>query len=282
MSLAPTERSSSIGRAAQDSRVGCAGSRTRRRIHPGGPRGACCSVAPRSHRCSVRAVKVVLLHALPLDASMWDPVRDGLEAEVVAPTLYGLGASVASWAAAVLDLAGPDPVVAVGNSVGGSCAIEMAHLAPERVRALVLIGAKAGHRPEPDLRDAAIELLEAEGMVAAWPAFWKPLFAPAADRAVVDHARRIALAVPSDEVIGGVRAFHARADRTEVLGSYPGPVMVVRGEHDRIPRHPAEVAAGLRQGTFHQVDGIGHYVPLEHPEATRRLITDALEVVASR
>ena len=231
---------------------------------------------------TVRTVKVVLLHALPLDASMWDSVCDGLDAEVLVPTLYGLGTSVGAWAAAVVDLAGPGPLVVVGNSVGGSCAIEMVHLAPDRVRALVLIGTKAGHRPEPAVRDGAIELLTNEGMAGAWPVLWAPLFAPGADPAVVDHARRMAMAVPSDEVIGGVRAFHARADRTEVLESYAGPVVVVRGEHDRIPRHPVELAAGLRHGTFHQVDGAGHYVPLDRPEFTRRLIADALEVAASR
>lgn len=223
---------------------------------------------------------VVLLHALPLDASMWDPVRDGLEAEVVAPTLYGLGPSIASWAAAALDLAGPGPLLVVGNSIGGSCAIEMAHLAPDRVRALVLIGAKAGHRPEPDRRDAAIELLATDGMAGAWPAVWAPLVAPDADPAVVEQARRIALGVPVDDVIGGVRAFHGRADRDDVLRSYPGPVVVVRGEHDRIPRHPAQLAAELPHGSFRPIDGSGHYVPLERPVATRRIIAEALALVA--
>lgn len=227
---------------------------------------------------------VVLLHALPLDASMWDPVLDGLEheaeAEVVAPTLYGLGPSVASWAAAALDLAGPGPLVVVGNSVGGSCAIEMAHLAPDRVRALVLIGTKPGHRPEPHRRDAAIELLATDGTAGAWPAIWAPLVAPDADPAVIEHARRIAMAVPVDEVIGGVRAFHGRADRTAELRSFAGPVLVVRGEHDGIPRRPAELAAELPHGSFHPVAGAGHYVPLERPRPTRGIVVEAVALAA--
>ena len=167
-----------------------------------------------------------------------------------------------------------------GNSIGGSGAIEMAHLAPDRVRALVLIGAKAGHRPEPDQRDAAIELLATDGMAGAWPAIWAPLLAPDADPAVVGQARRIAEAVPVDDVIGGVRAFHGRADRTEVLRSYPAPVVVVRGEHDRIPRHPAQLAAELPHGSFRPVTGAGHYVPLERPESTRRIIAEAVALAA--
>ncbi len=69
----------------------------------------------------VRGVKVVLLHALPLDGQVWGDVAGLLDEDVVAPTLYRLGDSLRAWAGGVLDLAGPGPFVLVGNSVGGSC-----------------------------------------------------------------------------------------------------------------------------------------------------------------
>ena len=94
-------------------------------------------------------MRLVLLHALPLDGTMWTGATEFPVDATIAPTLYPLGASLEEWAAGVLDLAGPDPFVVVGNSVGGSCAIEVARLAPERVAAMVLVGAKAGVRPEP-------------------------------------------------------------------------------------------------------------------------------------
>lgn len=40
---------------------------------------------------SLRGVKTVLLHALPLDGHSWDKVAGLLEGDVLAPTLYGLG-----------------------------------------------------------------------------------------------------------------------------------------------------------------------------------------------
>ena len=157
-------------------------------------------------------MRVVLLHSLPLDASMWSSGADlGIE-HPVAPTLYGLGATLEEWARGVVDLAGPDPFVVIGNSVGGSCALEVAALVPERVRAIVLIGAKADHRPEPELRDEAIRVLIEGGMAAAWPRYWAPRFGRHAPAAVIERARTIANDQAVDDVIRGVAAFHGRRD----------------------------------------------------------------------
>jgi pimeloyl-ACP methyl ester carboxylesterase len=214
----------------------------------------------------------VLVHALPLDGSMWDDVAERLDGPVLAPTLYGFGATVTQWAAAVLDLAAAGPLVVVGNSVGGSVAIEMAHLAPTRVRRLVLVGAKPGHRPEPALRDEAVQLLTDRGLDAAWERYWAPLFAPDTSPELVDRARRIAAAQPIDALVAGVRAFHARADRSETLRSLRCPVVVARGQYDAIPRDPVAVAAQCRDGCAVTLRNCGHYPPLEQPEALTSLI----------
>jgi pimeloyl-ACP methyl ester carboxylesterase len=58
----------------------------------------------------------------------------------------GLGVSVPEWSEAVLDPVGPDPLVVVGASVGGFCALDLARRAPEQVRAILLVGSKAGVR----------------------------------------------------------------------------------------------------------------------------------------
>jgi pimeloyl-ACP methyl ester carboxylesterase len=92
-------------------------------------------------------VKTVLLHALPLDGRSWDGVAALLEGDVLYPTLYGLGDTVVEWAHAVLRLAGHEPLLLVGHSVGGSCAIEMALLAPGQLRHMVLVGANGTCQP---------------------------------------------------------------------------------------------------------------------------------------
>jgi len=95
-------------------------------------------------------VKVVLLHALPLDPRMWEPQAEILAGyEVVRPTLYGLGGSTMErWADAVLAQAGPGPLVLVGASMGGYLALAMAARAPERVAGLALLGSRADAEPE--------------------------------------------------------------------------------------------------------------------------------------
>ena len=215
---------------------------------------------------------VVLLHALPLDGSMWAAELRELALKVIAPTLYPLGESIEAWAEAVLELAGPGPLVLIGNSIGGSCAVEVARLAPERVRQLVLIGAKASHRPEPDYRDAAVRLLSQHGMHAAWSAYWQPLFAPDADPGVVETARRLAFAQDVDAIIRGVRVFHGRPDRTSFIESVDFPILVISGEHDRKPSNARALAASVRNGSFALVERSGHDVPLEQPTMLQAIL----------
>jgi hypothetical protein len=59
--------------------------------------------------------------------------------------------------------------VVVGNSVGGSCALEVARAAPDQVEAVVLVGAKAGVRPDPALRAEAVGTLADGGIVTGAP-----------------------------------------------------------------------------------------------------------------
>ena len=47
-------------------------------------------------------MKILLLHAFPLDKRMWDPQRAALEGhEVIAPRLYGRGKTMDAWAESV-------------------------------------------------------------------------------------------------------------------------------------------------------------------------------------
>jgi pimeloyl-ACP methyl ester carboxylesterase len=65
-------------------------------------------------------MKVVLLHAFPLDERMWSPQRPALaDQDVLTPNLYDLGGnSVDAWAKKIVDGL-DDEVLAVGSSMGG-------------------------------------------------------------------------------------------------------------------------------------------------------------------
>jgi pimeloyl-ACP methyl ester carboxylesterase len=109
---------------------------------------------------------VVLLHVLPLDSRMWRS-ESWIPFDFMAPNLYALGDSIEEWAASILSTVGPADVVAVGCSVGGYCALELARQAPDQVRGIILVGTKPEVRPEPAKRDAAVRILETQGVATA-------------------------------------------------------------------------------------------------------------------
>ena len=222
---------------------------------------------------------LVLLHPLPLDGSIWPDAVRSLAEDVVAPDLCSLGDHVEVWADAVLQLAGDGPLVVVGSSVGGSCAIEIALRAPDRVAAIVLSGTKAGHDPDPQLRDEALEVLAGDGVEVAWRRYWRPLFGPRASARTVDRALAVAVSQGPDAVARGVRAFHGRPDRDDFLDSWSGPVWIVNGEHDR-PERARLDARRLADCRFVEVPGAGHYLPLEAPDEFAGVIAEALGATA--
>jgi pimeloyl-ACP methyl ester carboxylesterase len=226
-------------------------------------------------------LELLLLHALPLDGSMWAAQMEVLPGSTYAPTLYPLGDSVEEWAAKVLKLVKGDHLIVVGCSVGGSCALELAVAAPDRVAALVLIGTKAGHRPEPALHARALETLRQKGLEEAWKVFWAPLFSSSADNQVVSDAKRLALRQSPQDVARGVTAFHSRPDRAQFLSAFPRPVVVVTGADDITPSLDvsAAQARSAQQGRLHVIPECGHYVPLERPAHLNSILR---QVIAAR
>jgi pimeloyl-ACP methyl ester carboxylesterase len=221
---------------------------------------------------------LLLLHALPLDGSMWARQRELVPGATYAPTLYAFGDSLEAWAPAALEQVKEDRLIVVGCSVGGSCAIEVAVAAPDRVAALVLIGTKASHRPDPALHSSALSMLHASGVEEAWAVFWAPLFARSASSEVVSEAKRIALDQLPRDVARGVTAFHTRPSRDQFLETSTVPVIMVTGADDRAPglKLSATQANLASQGRLHVIPDCGHYVPLEKPELLNSILRDVI------
>jgi pimeloyl-ACP methyl ester carboxylesterase len=175
--------------------------------------------------------RVVLLHAFPLDERMWEPQLAALaDHEVVAPNLYGLGGgSIDGWAERVLADLDSDAVV-VGASMGGYTALAMARREPQRIRGLLLAGA----RPDADSperrasRADTIKMIHEGGAEAIWENQRDKLFA--ADPP--DSARESVLARTTDELVRGVEALRDREDSTDVLRTLDAPVVLAQGASD--------------------------------------------------
>jgi pimeloyl-ACP methyl ester carboxylesterase len=238
-------------------------------------------------------LRLVYLHALPLDERQWDGLVNLFPIPAYAPRLYSFGTSLEIWARGVLDVVGGrERLIVVGNSIGGSCALEMARLAPERIATLVLVGTKAGHRPEPEFRDRFIAALERDppAVVRRWV---DELLAPECPIEVRERVHAIAQSQPIDDLVRGVRVFHTRPDATDVVASWNRPIVWVRGEFDRMHsafsefRKPQTLAKssqksdGMAHIQMRTVRNCGHYANLEQPHIFRQLLDDVLQFATS-
>jgi pimeloyl-ACP methyl ester carboxylesterase len=215
-------------------------------------------------------MKVVLLHAFPLDERMWEPQLETLrDYEVVTPRLYGRGASLDDWAASLLEETEGELAV-VGASLGGYAALAMTNRAPERIRALGLVGARAD-ADSADRRAAradTIALIEAGGADALWDNQRLKLLLESASEDAVARARELVLARRTDELTGAVRALRDRADSSATFESFDGPSLVAVGEGDQFfPPEEAEALAGrARHGRLRIFAGARHLPSLEQPD----------------
>ncbi len=226
---------------------------------------------------SVHEPLLVFFHALPFDGGMWDDVAPRLGRTWIAPELRA-GGSVRSWAEAALASTGDVPLVVIGESIGGSAAVEVARARPDLVEGIVMIGAKAGVNRDLGARDRAVDRITEHGVAAAWESIWEPMLGPTASAAHRELARRAAVARPAARVIDGVLAFHERRDDAEFLDRWTGPLVGISGEHDEAPSPTLvrELATGPNR-TFHLVAECGHYVHLEQPDRLIALLRDWIE-----
>jgi len=211
-------------------------------------------------------VRVLLLHAFPLDERMWGPQRAALESdEMIAPRLYGRGQTMDTWADSLAAETDGELAV-VGASMGGYCALSLARRFPERVRGLLLVGA----RPDADSEERragradTIELIRREGPDGLWRSMVPKLFA---DESRADE--RLLFRDP-EGLVGAVEAIRDREDSTDVVRSFAGPLQFVIGERD-----PFVSAEELAEYDVRELPG-GHLVNLEQPDEFNEVLRDFL------
>jgi pimeloyl-ACP methyl ester carboxylesterase len=202
-------------------------------------------------------MKVVLLHAFPLDERMWEPQLEALtDYETFAPRLYGLGSSIDEWALAVLEAIKGNLVV-VGASMGGYCALAMARLEPSRVRGLVLAGSRAGadSRERRTFRDELIEELREHG--------------PPADAAP---------SVTVDELIRATEVLRDRPGAASVVAVFRNPILLAVGDRDELLSvdEATRIVQLAPDGRLEVFKGAGHLLTVEQPDRFNEVLLDYL------
>lgn len=249
-------------------------------------------------------IPLLLLHAFPLDHSMWEaqePLADAVR--IIAPDQRGFGATpgeptitsigaMADDAVAVLDaLHVAEPAFVCGVSMGGYIAQHVAARHPERVRGLILCDTKLdADTPEARAGRAGLAAkvsrrgagLLADTMLGTLLAQSAEARGRARRPAIEELLRQTIARQPVATIQAALAAMGERPDMTETMQSLPIPTLLVVGEEDTFtpPAIMQRMESILPDARLLIVPQAGHLVPLEVPEVFNAAVLAFLHAVA--
>jgi pimeloyl-ACP methyl ester carboxylesterase len=182
-------------------------------------------------------------------------------------------AAYGDWIIAFFEAAGFEQAVLVGHSMGGGIALDVALRYPARVGGLGLVATGARLRVAPIIFDAIQQDAQAAvRLICEWA------FGPEASPEMLRLGRRQMGLTPADVLYNDFLACD-RFDAMGQLGEIAVPTFALCGAEDRLT--PSKYAIYLRDhiagATLHLVEGAGHMVMLENPQAVVRVMGTFLE-----
>jgi 3-oxoadipate enol-lactonase len=229
---------------------------------------------------------LVLLHAFPLNARMWDAQLALADSgwHVIAPQLRGFdggaadppATSIDDYAGDVVDLLDALHVkqaVVGGLSMGGYVAFALLRLAARYVQGLIL----ADTRPEADTpegivgRTRLLQVVQDNGPSAVADEMIPKLLGEttrAARPEVEAQVRALVLASSGEAIAGGIRALLTRPDSTPLLQTIHVPTLIVVGEEDTVtpPAASESMHRAIAGSELVRIPQAGHLSNLERPD----------------
>lgn len=227
--------------------------------------------------------QLVFIPGLATDAHMW---QDQLAA--VPPAWHTVVADVLAHHTRIEDMAQavldqhPGELVLCGASMGGIIAMEAVRRAPERIRALALLGTSA--RPELPhhraQRETAIEMVEAGRLAEFVRATAAMAFSPShpSDKSDLQRYKDMVLRTPPALWVQQNRALADRPDARLHLAAVRCPTLVLCGDKDLMtpPKLSEEIASLVPGAKLHLLPRCGHMLTMEQPEEVNAVLLDWL------
>ncbi len=238
------------------------------------------------------AMPIVLIHAFPLNHTMWNPQISTLSMKhrVIAYDIRGHGESAVGDGQYTIDLFVDDLIalldylkiektILCGLSMGGYIALRTLEQHPERLSALVL----SDTRSESDSdaakikRSATLKLIKENGSSFFVEEFVKSAFAPETfntNLEVVQMVKEMILKNSPLGIGGALLALASRTDTTESLQQIRIPTLILVGEKDQItpPTSALIMKEKIPKAQMYVIPHAGHLSNLENPvEFNRRL-----------
>jgi pimeloyl-ACP methyl ester carboxylesterase len=236
----------------------------------------------------------LLVHAFPVDASMWaeQVAALGGETGVLAPSLPGFGSTegagdvltvdaMADFLARELDRAGADRAVVCGLSMGGYAAFSFWRRHKDRVAGLLLADTRAEADDEAgkERRRAVAQKARTEGSgaIAENP---PPLLSERADPTLWEKVKEMIRRQPGEAIAAASLGMAERPDSRPILPTIDVPTTIVVGEADTLTPPPMSeaMAEAIPNAELVVLEAAGHLSNLESSEA----FVSALRNLAAR
>ena len=238
---------------------------------------------------------VVFIHGAQNDHAVWTAQARAFAAQghrVLAVDLPGHGRSagpalptveaLAAWLLAVLDAAGIERAVLAGHSMGSLVALEAAGQAPQRVRALALVGSTWPMKVSDALLETArTDEAAAIDMVNLWshasvapapPGRPQGVWLAGASRRLM---QRLSQLNPAQLFHTDFVACNTYANGGAAAGAIACPTLFVQGRRDVMtpPRSAQALVAAIAHARVIAID-CGHALMTEQPDAVTAALSD--------
>jgi pimeloyl-ACP methyl ester carboxylesterase len=267
---------------------------TRQYCHIGNRTIAYLDSAPKHNE--LRAL--VLLHAFPIGANLWEPQMRAIPKgwRLITPDLRGFGGStetdsvgalsIGDYADDVVDLLdelGVPRAVIGGCSMGGYAALALYQARPELVEALILANTRAGaDSPESRAnRRNMLTLVDREGPSGVAREMMPKMLGQTTkdtNASAEGTVRRLIKQQSPVAIRSAIHRMMHRPDSTPMLPNVSVPTLVITGADDEmIPvEESRKMASAIPGARLVIVPGAGHLANLEQPDAFNAALNEFL------